>query len=407
MGHVVHARQVSAPRAQSAAVSAPDLAALVAHYQRELRLENWRIEATYAPDLADPRSGRPVWGLCFPTGDAKVAKIVIRDPATPPDGETPETALSHVRETVIHELAHLHFAPFGHVAPAEVSAEENAVWAFAEALAKAWGTADETSIARAMVAAIDNVRARVVGPDPKETRKMDLDPKLAAEAVGLLAAKDAKGALDFVQRFVTAALGGKAEPSKDLPEEEPPAAPPAAAVPPPAEGEEEKPKARVVAGPDPLLAFARSVLALVGDSDPSRALAEVARRTELAGQLEAREAAVARDRAALDAAERGKLVARLVELGAETPHTSGLASGVVVKRLADEPIADLRARVTELAAGAPRARVLRAGTERGAHDLTADELDKCKARGIDPEKYAATVAGIRRRSAGQNTENSR
>lgn len=383
-------------------MSAPDLAALVAHYQRELRLENWRIEATYAPDLADPRSGRPVWGLCFPTGDAKVAKIVIRDPATPPDGETQETALSHVRETVIHELAHLHFAPFGHMAPAEVSAEENAVWAFAEALAKAWGTADEGTIARAMVAAVDNIRARFVGPDLKETRKMDLDPKLASEAVGLLASKDAKGALDFLQRFVTAALGGKAEPSKDVPEEvpSPDAAPPAAEVPPPPE---EPKAARVVAGPDPLLAFARSVLALVGDSDPSRALAEVARRTELAGQLEAREAAVARDRAALDAAERGKLVSRLVELGAETPHTSGLAEKKICKRLADEPIAELRARVASLAASAtPRTRVRAHADRIDANGLTEAEVEKCKAQGVDPEKYAALRAGIRARSA--NTE---
>ena len=389
---MVHARQVRTTRAQVA----PDLAALVAHYQRELRLESWRIEAAYVPDLTDA-SGRAVWGLCAPLADAKVAKIVIRDPATPPDGATAEQALEQVRETVIHELAHLHFAPFGLQAPAEVSAEENAVWAFAEALAKAWGTPDAPLVARGMLAAIDDVRARLVAsPSSKELRHMEMDPKLAAEAVGLLASKDAKGALDFLQRFVTAALGGKAEgePSAEPPAEEPPPepAPAMGAEPPP----EEQPKARAVAGDDAALAFARSALVLSGETDPARALAELARRSRLAVELEEREAKLAADRVKLDVAERGKLVARLVEIGAETPHTSGLASGALCKRLADEPLDELRARVASL--GAPRPKV-RAASPAGDHGLSAEEIAKCKARGVDPEKYAALRAGINARSA--------
>jgi hypothetical protein len=47
MRHDAHAR----PVAERAAVapSAPDLAALVAHYQRELRLLDWRLDVSYAP----------------------------------------------------------------------------------------------------------------------------------------------------------------------------------------------------------------------------------------------------------------------------------------------------------------------------------------------------------------------
>ena len=161
--------------------------------------------------------------------------------------------------------------------------------------------------------------------------------------------------------------------------------------------EEEQPKARAVVADDAAaLAFARSALVLSGHTEPGLALAELTRRSRLAVELEEREAKLARDRAALDAAERGKLVARLVELGAETPHTSGLASGAVCKRLADEPLDELRSRVAALGGQRPR---VRAPQGEAPGDLSAEELAKCKARGVDPEKYAALRAGISARSA--------
>lgn len=377
-----HARPV-AERAAVAAPVAPDLVALVAHYQRELRLLDWRLDVSYAPDLADTR-GRPVWGLCYPTVDAKVATIVIRDPATPPDGATAEQAAKQVVETVVHELLHLHFAAFGTSSPAEIAHEEQVVWALAEALIKAKGTPDETMYARAALVAIDRSTAKVRAAKAQEKENM-LDPKLALEGLKIITAKDAKGALELLNRLLASALGGGAE-AEEPAAEEPAAEEPAA---------EPMPAARVVVAPgeDALAALGRAALALTGVSDPGEAIAEMARRSALAVGVEEREAAVARDRAVLELTERKALVANLVTLRAETPHTSGLAVGTLVPRLMAEPIAELRARVVALggpAAKAPVARVVPGADP--LEGLSERERAMCAEMKLDPATYAAHKA---------------
>lgn len=375
-----HARPV-AERAAVAAPVAPDLAALVAHYQRELRLLDWRLDVSYAPDLADSR-GRPVWGLCYPTVDAKVATIVIRDPATPPDGATAEQAAKQVVETVVHELLHLHFAAFGTSSPAEIAHEEQVVWALAEALISAKGTPDEALLARAALVAIDRSTAKVRAAKAQEKENM-LDPKLALEGLKIITAKDAKGALELLNRLLASALGGEAE-AEEPAAEEPAAEEPAA---------DPMPAARVVVAPgeDALAALGRAALALTGVSDPGEAIAEMARRSALAVGVEEREAAVARDRAVLELTERKALVANLVKVGAETPHTSGLAVGTLVPRLMAEPIAELRARVAALGGGkAPAARVV-PGTD-PLESLSERERAMCAEMKLDPATYAAHKA---------------
>ncbi len=395
-----HARPV-AERAAVAAPIAPDLAALVAHYQRELRLLDWRLDVSYAPDLADSR-GRPVWGLCYPTVDAKVATIVIRDPATPPEGATAEQAARQVVETVVHELLHLHFAAFGTSSPAEIAHEEQVVWALAEALINAKGTPDEALLARSALVAIDRARAemrtKVKAATAPEKPKM-LDPKLALEGLKIITAKDAKGALELLNRLLASALGG--EDAAD-PEDAPPPAGDGGA------DEAQEPgepmpaaAARVVVEPDALAALGRAALALVGKTDPGEAIAEIARRSALAVGVEEREAAVARDRAVLELTERKALVASLVKIGAETPATSGLATGTLAPRLVSEPIAELRARVAAMTAARPAARVAPpAGTDDDA-DLSPAERAKCATRGVSTTAYLATRAGIRARNGAQ------
>jgi hypothetical protein len=124
----------------------PDLAALLAELQRELRLQDWRIEVAYVPNLTN-RAGYPVHGLCSHLVDAKVASIAIRDPETPATADDPS-----VEETLVHELVHLHFAPFSGSSSAEIAAEEQAVWALTEALHTAKNASRRAHIARAMVA---------------------------------------------------------------------------------------------------------------------------------------------------------------------------------------------------------------------------------------------------------------
>lgn len=103
------------------------------------------------------------------------------------------------------------------------------------------------------------------------------------------------------------------------------------------------------------------------------------------------------EREARELAERRSLVARLVQLGVETPATawSGNAEDQMpCKRLAGEPLVDLRKRVSDMAAvrGAtpptPPARVLP-----GVETLTAAELAACKKRGWEPAEYIARKAG--------------
>lgn len=395
LGLDAHARPV-AERAAVAAPIAPDLAALVAHYQRELRLLDWRLDVSYAPDLADSR-GRPVWGLCYPTVDAKVATIVIRDPATPPDGATAEQAARQVVETVVHELLHLHFAAFGTSSPAEIAHEEQVVWALAEALINAKDTPAEAMLARAAMVAIDRSTAKVRAAKAQEKENM-LDPKLALEGLKIVTAKDAKGALDLLGRLLASALGGEVPPD---PEDAPPPAGDGGAD----ETTEPAPAAaaaRVVVAPpadESLVALGRAALALTGVSDPGEAIAEIARRSALAVDLEQREASVARDRAVLELTERKALVASLVKVGAETPATSGLATGTLAPRLMSEPIAELRARVAAMTAARPTAARVVPPTD-DPIEATPEVIAKCKAKGVDPKAYLATRAGIRARNAG-------
>jgi len=395
LGLDAHARPV-AERAAVAAPVAPDLAALVAHYQRELRLLDWRLDVSYAPDLADSR-GRPVWGLCYPTVDAKVATIVIRDPATPPDGATAEQAAKQVVETVVHELLHLHFAAFGTSSPAEIAHEEQVVWALAEALINAKDTPAEAMLARAALVAIDRSTAKVRAAKAQEKENM-LDPKLALEGLKIVTAKDAKGALDLLGRLLASALGGEVPPD---PEDAPPPAGDGGAD----ETTEPAPAAaaaRVVVAPpadESLVALGRAALALTGVSDPGEAIAEIARRSALAVDLEQREASVARDRAVLELTERKALVASLVKVGAETPATSGLATGTLAPRLMSEPIAELRARVATMTAARPPAARTVPPTD-DPIEATPEVIAKCKAKGVDPKAYLATRAGIRARNAG-------
>lgn len=391
-----HARPV-AERAAVAAPVAPDLAALVAHYQRELRLLDWRLDVSYAPDLADSR-GRPVWGLCYPTVDAKVATIVIRDPATPPDGATAEQAAKQVVETVVHELLHLHFAAFGTSSPAEIAHEEQVVWAISEALINAKGTPEEGLIARAMLAQIDRAKVKASAPSSPTSRAATASgdapmsaPALSQKLIAMLietAASGDKKAAPIAAAVLSELLG--AAPSEEPKPADPPADAPAADAPP------EPPAARVVpaqAEPDALLAFGRVALALLGKTDPGEGIAEIARRSALAVDLETREGALARDREVLELTERKALVASLVTLRAETPHTSGLAVGTLVPRLMAEPIVELRARVTALGGTAPKAPVARVvpGAD-PIEGLSERERAMCAEMKLDPATYAAHKA---------------
>lgn len=221
---------------------APELDALIAYWQKALRLLDWRIEAFYVPDLC-AADGAPVYGLVNRTVDNKTATILIRDPSTPVEGAEAKQA----EEIVIHELTHLHFAPFGTDSPPAVAAEEQAVWALAEALYANKGTANEQTIARAMVARASRARSATT-----ETRRMDKTKKLLAAlaaAEGMKDPEEARAAMKKAKAdYEAAPEEGEKKPEEKAPDSKrEPEAKPARAAEPEKKPEEEKPKEMTVA----------------------------------------------------------------------------------------------------------------------------------------------------------------
>ena len=161
------------------------------------------------------------------------------------------------------------------------------------------------------------------------------DAKTVQAAIDALAGGDGNAALDILKALLTAAASGGAMPAGAEPTAE------SAAV-----AEEQKAFA----------ALARDLMTLSASATPG----DVA---QWARTIKAQADALAADRAALEAGERLSLVAALVTLKAETPATAWArdAAGNIpegdarkpVKRLADEPIAELRDRVKQMRASAP------------------------------------------------------
>lgn len=357
----------------------PDLSALVAHYKEALGLQSWTIDVSYGADLATD-DGHPVWGLCRPTPQRRMATIQIRDPQTPPPGATPEFAAQQVVETLVHELVHLHWAPLELRGRAEVMLEEQAVDALSAALVAARGTPQEGQIARAMLAIVPVSSAKTSAPKRRAgERKMDLTlEELIAVSKALKMPPDTSVA------DIMAKLQGKAPAAPEAEEPAPEAPPMEAAAPPPADApamDEEK-------------VMARAVAALTG-KPAGASVAEVERWRASHIQLESERAKVAADRAALESSERRALVAKLVTDCGEAPATAW-ADDTATKPAepwASIALESLRTRVAKLSAQ-PRAKVVEApkGGATGAHGLTDRELEICKETGCEPATFAAIKA---------------
>jgi hypothetical protein len=211
-------------------------------------------------------------------------------------------------------------------------------------------------------------------------------------AIEALGTGDGKAALEILEALLVSGLSeGASEP--------PPAADAGATAstadtPPPAPGEEQ---------PAEMAALSRGVVAMFAGKTAGEALEAV--RT-----LKAESDRLASDRAALEASERRGLVAELVTLGVEVPATAwedADAKGDERKpsaRLAGEPIADLRkrvsliktsrgARMTPVAGGHTPPAPATAGGEPGKlteADLSPEELSKANEI-TDPKKRAKFV----------------
>ena len=98
-----------------------DVTDMVARWQRRLELQDWYVEVRFG--RARELEGDWHAGLCTYELSQRWAKLTLREPGDyPPNATVPEDT----ERTVIHELLHLHFAPF-HAkdgTPADVAQEQ-------------------------------------------------------------------------------------------------------------------------------------------------------------------------------------------------------------------------------------------------------------------------------------------
>jgi phage I-like protein len=235
-----------------------------------------------------------------------------------------------------------------------------------------------------------------------------MDPKLIASALDALIAGDAEKCAEILKGLVASAAG--ADPDPDAATED---------APPPA-GDGGADEGAELAAPDDedkqAVAAAISRLTRITAKTTIGAAVdevEVWRTSHL--KLEAEEARLAKEREALEFAQRKENANKLVQLGAETPHTSGLATfangakGKLAKRLMDEPLDEQNARVAALLAAkggkvpapAPVAPPKGDASPDGGKsfvvdgktiELSARELQICVEQKCDPQVFATLKA---------------
>ncbi len=208
-----------------------------------------------------------------------------------------------------------------------------------------------------------------------------MDPKLVEEAMAAITAGDSAKALEILTSMIASAAGA-------APAEEPPADDAmAAAMPTPAEEEKQ--------------AETMAAVSLLQRLSGKPTIGESVREAQTwhASHLElvSERAKLKAERLALEMGERKANAATLVKLKAETPHTSGLATGKLCQRLIDEPLAEQGARVAALLAAhggkLPEAPKPPPGSPGGGHaELSARELAMCAEKKLDPAIYAASKA---------------
>ncbi len=98
----------------------PNLPAEIAFWLHIFQCDAWSVTGRHVDDLRHPRSGSPVWGLCYPEPDSRTARIEIRTPTTAAE-------LAEWLETVVHEVLHCPLSTLG--GPAVL--EEQFVWPLA------------------------------------------------------------------------------------------------------------------------------------------------------------------------------------------------------------------------------------------------------------------------------------
>jgi phage I-like protein len=223
----------------------------------------------------------------------------------------------------------------------------------------------------------------------------NLSGEQAAAALEAVKNQDGDAALAIVEALLTAGMMPEGE---EPPAEEPPAEDLADDDEPDHSADEDK-MHNAESTAEVAAATAR-LLRLTNRTTLGEALEQVDEMRSSHVQLEAKQAKLAEERAALELGERKALSVKLTKLGAETPATTGLAKGQLVKRLLEEPLESLRARVKALSAAKGGDEIRGEGddaarppaTGKNPHGLTDSELRACKLEGCEPATFAALKA---------------
>lgn len=168
-----------------------------------------------------------------------------------------------------------------------------------------------------------------------------MNPDQVSKAIDALEAGDAQAALAILKEIIVEAAGG--DPDATTEDAPPPVGDGGAdeATEPPAMMSEDK----------AAVAASISTLARITDTTTLSAavgVIETWRASHI--KLEAETKKLAAERAAMELAKRKENAVTLTKLGAETPHTTGLAKGKLCKRLLDEPLDEQNARIASLLA---------------------------------------------------------
>lgn len=217
-----------------------------------------------------------------------------------------------------------------------------------------------------------------------------MDPKKVQAALDALIAGDSEACASLLKDMIASAAGGGADTGGG----DDGAALADNADPPPPKPEDEKAVAASVG------AYLRRLTGAKSDAEAVEAF------TTATKQIKTFNA----DRAAFEIAERRTLIAELVKGGFETPATAWSgdpAQQNPCKRLADEPIAEMRERVKALSA-LPSRKSHTAPESGGEGEdekiaeqvkaLSADVLSKLKAKGMTPEQFIKARSGAVRSS---------
>jgi phage I-like protein len=274
-------------------------------------------------------------------------------------------------------------------------------WRF---MSPAFSTDEEGRITSLLNVAITNLPATrklepLMAASVKELSM--LSPETVKKALAAIKDGDADAAMALLEEMIAGAAGG------DAPAEDPPAEEMAEDPPAPAEEDEEEQAA--------VAASISRLTRITGKDTIGAAVDEVETWRASHLKIEAETAKLAKEREALELGQRKENAAKLVKLGAETPHTSGLAKGKLVKRLLDEPLDEQTKRVAELLAakggklpaeakppmGDADGRTFK--TPHGEYTLTEREVRLCTEKKLDPAKYAANRAATIARSNSKHT----